>query len=86
MTSLVVACAVLAALFCVSLSLLARARARLRRLRGRVARLEAQNTTAFEWGRSVGVAKGLSGRWLRFETDGLLLKHIDLVADNEKHN
>ena len=86
MTSLVVACALLAVLFCVSLSVLARTRAKLRRLRGRVERLEAQNAAAFEWGRSVGVAKGLSGRWLRFETDGMLLKHIDLVSDTEKHN
>ena len=86
MTSLAVACALLTVLLCVTIGLLAKTRAKLRRVRSRVARLEAQNAAAFEWGRSVGVAKGVSGRWLRFETDGLLLKHMDIVTENNKHN
>ena len=86
MTSLTIACALLALLFCVTIGLLAKTRAKLRRSQSRVKRLEAQNAEAFEWGRSVGVAKGVSGRWLRFETDGLLLKHMDVVSKNDQHN
>ncbi len=86
MTILTTACVILAASLCVTLGLLAKTRAKLRRVRSRVERLEAQNAAAFEWGRSVGVAKGVSGRWLRFETDGLLLKHMDVVTESNKHN
>ncbi len=86
MTSLTIACALLACLLCITIGLLARTKSKLRRSQNRVKRLEAKNSQAFEWGRSVGVAKGVSGRWLRFETDGLLLKHIDIVTETNKHN
>ena len=86
MTILTIACAFLAVLLCVTIGLLAKAKAKLRRFQSRVKRLEAQNAQAFEWGRSVGVAKGVSGRWLRFETDGLFLKHMDIVSKNDRHN
>lgn len=86
MTSLAIACVLLALLLCLTIAMLAKARAKLRRFQSRIDRLEAQNAEAFEWGRSVGVAKGASGRWLRFETDELMLKHLDIVYRGDKHN